>query len=235
MLRVTLAADPGQKVCMPFGYEIAVPMHFGAISDPALMVDFSAPRVAMPAERKEYWLHWDDQDMRTTLMEEAAAIHYFGNPQSRNRDDERVKRGVLPEFNNERMRVARVWGDYLYSDLHGNYSTVRVRLPKIPHVEIVPVTQSGMAVPGAPIYDPYAFFRFEELLSPDADTELATMAARRPTLVAAQPQQIDLANLAPDQIAALAEALSKYSATQGRERGEQALREHREAVKNGNR
>lgn len=236
MLRVTLLADPGQRVCMPFGYEVAVPMHFGTITDPAMMVDFSAPRQAMPAERKEYWLDWDVSDMRSVLMDEAPTIHYFGNPQATNdREDERVKRGVIPNYNQERLRVARVWGDYLYSDLHGHYTTVRVRLPNVPRVSVVPVTQSGAALPGAPVYDPYAFFRFEELLSPDAEAELATMAARRPTLIGKPPTTIDIANLSPEQLTALVEQIDRFAATRNSKRGEDALREHREQVKNGNR
>jgi hypothetical protein len=232
MLRVTLESDPGRKLCMPFGYEVTVPMSFGAITDPAQMVDFRGPRVAMQAERKEYWLNWDDDDMRSTLMEEAAAIHYFGNPQATSREDERVKRGQLPEFVYERQRVARVWGDYLYSDAHGHYATVRIRLPEVPHVMIVPVTQSGTAVPGAPIYRPHEFLRFEELLSPDWERELEMLRQRRPTFVAAPPPtSIDLANLSNEQIAALAAQLDRWSATQGKARGEEALRNHREEQK----
>lgn len=231
MLRVTLEADPGRKLCMPFGYEVTVPMSFGAITDPAQMVDFRGPRVAMPAERKEFWLYWDDEDMRSVLMDEAAAIHYFGNPQSTNREDERVKQGRLPEFIHERQRVARVWGDYLYSDAHGHYTTVRIRAPEVPHVSVVTITQSGTVVPGAPVYRPWEFFNFEELLSPDWERELEMLRQRRPTFVAAPPPQIDLANLSPEQIARLAEQLAAYGATQGTARGQEAMRNHRDEQK----
>ena len=230
MLRVTLESDPGRKICMPFGYEVSVPMHFGSVIDPAQMVNFSSPRQELDAERKEYWLIWDDNDMRTTLMDEGVAIHYFGNPQARSRDNELVRKGQLPEFNRERLRVACVWGDYLYSDMHGPYTTVRIRVPDMPVVSIVPVTQAALAVPGAPIFRPHEFLRFEELLSPEAERELAALATRRPVFVATPPPQIDLANLSHEQIAALAEQLRAFGAVNGKAKADQAFQDHRDAV-----
>ena len=232
MLRVALEADPGRPICMPFGYEVAVPMHFGAVNfaDPSQLVDFSAPRQMLPAERKEYSLHWDNEDMRSVLMEEFVAVHYFGNPMARSRDDENVRKGVVPEYNNKRLRVAAVWGDYLYSDQHGHYTTIRIRVPDMPRVTISPVTQSGVIVAGSYEYRPHAFLKFEELLSADAEAEMAALQSRRPR-VFQSPQSIDIAKLTPQQIAALAQQLSAYAATQNSERAGEAFRQHREDVK----
>lgn len=232
MIRVTLEADPGRKINMPFGYEVTVPMSFGIVADPDQMVDFSGSRQLINAERKEWFLEWDDPDLRVTLMEEAAAIHYFGDPRARSNDDERVKNKQLPEFNQERLRVARVWGDYLYSDQHGLYSTVRIAVPKVPQVNIVPIMPNGMAMTNAPVYRPWEFFAFEALLSADHEAEMEALRRRRPRYFEApEPQPFDISKMTPAQIAELAEKLGAYAATENSKRAAQAMADQRELNK----
>lgn len=233
MIRVTLEADPGRKINMPFGYEVTVPMSFGIVADPDQMVDFSGSRQLIDAERKEWFLDWNDPDLRVTMMEEAAAIHYFGDPRARSSDDERVKNKQLPEFNRERLRVARVWGDYLYSDQHGLYSTVRIQVPKVPVVSIIPIMPNGMVMTNAPVYRPWEFFDFESLLSADHEAEMEALRARRPRYFQAppQPQGFDISKMTPEQIAQLAEALGAYAATENSKRAAQAMADQREANK----
>lgn len=232
MLRVTLLEDFGKRIRLAFGYEATVPMHFGAIVDPAMMVDFRGPREPLPAKQNLWLLDWADEEMRSTLMPPEVAVHYFGNPNASSGDDERVRRMQVPEYNQERIRVAQVWGDYLFSNQHGPYTTVRIAVPDIPQVRIVPVNQNGVALSDAWEFIPHEFFRWPELLDANADAEMAAYRAQRPgRAVAPPPPGIDISNLSPEQLEALVAQLDRYAAVRNSERGNGALREHREKVK----
>jgi len=231
MLRVTLLEDFGKRVRMAFGYETAIPMHFGAISDPALMVDFRGPREPLPAKQTVYYLDWANEDERSTLIPPEAVLHYFGNMNAASGDDVRVRNLQVPEFNQERNRVAAVWGDYLYSDAHGPYVTIRIKEPDIPKVRIVPVNANGVSLPGAWEYEPHAFFRFAEILDPNAAAELAALRARKPTVAPLPQQALDISNLSPEQLEALILQIDRFTAIRNTNTAREA---HREKMKAGN-
>jgi hypothetical protein len=205
MLRVTLLEDAG-RLRMQYGYDVTVPMHFGSITDPAMMVDFRSPPRALPAEPRTWILDFANEETRSVLMDEPVVVHYFGDMRAGPGDDERVRARTIPSFEQERMRVAQVWGDYLYSDQHGLYSTVRIAVPSVPKVIVQPVSASGATVANAWAYAPLEFFRFEELLSADADAEMLVRASRRRPMVPAghAPAEIDLSNLSEAQLDVLA-------------------------------
>jgi hypothetical protein len=192
---------------MAYGYEVIVPMHFGAIVDPEQMVDFRAPRQALPAQPRVWVLDWADDRRRATLMPEEVAIHYFGNPESGPPTEPLVQMRKRPVFNDERVRVAQVWGDFLYSALHGNYTTVRIAVPRVPHVVIQSVDQTGQPLEGTE-YRPWAFFDWATQLDPNHVAEMQRYhETRAPLFSPAPPPNIDLANLTGDQLDQLAEAL----------------------------
>src|SRR5271167_1343157 len=168
MLRVTLDEDFGGPIRMVFGYEVVVPMHFGTVADPSQMANFRGPREALPAEARVWMLDFADEDKRSTLMPDEVAVHYFGDMRAAAGDHPDVRARRIPNYNDERIRVAQVWGDYLMSDKHGHYTTVRIAVPRVPKVSITPVNQNGMAVVGSWSYRPHEFFDFAALLSADA-------------------------------------------------------------------
>jgi hypothetical protein len=209
MLRITLDEDFGGPIRMVFGYEIVVPMQFGA-ADPALMTNFRGDRQPLPAKARVWELDWVREDLRSTLIPEEAATHYFGDSRADSPDNELVRQRKIPNFNDERIRVAQVWGDYFFSDQHGKYATVRIDLPRIPKVSLAAVNHNGVVVDGSPVFQPWEFFRWADLLDAGAEEEMAALRARRPSLGAQpRPPAIDIANLSPDQLDALANALAK--------------------------
>lgn len=206
MVRITLDEDYGEAVRMIFGYKIAVPMQFGG-ADPALMTDFRGERVPLPAEANVWELDWVDDDRRSTLLPEEVAIHYFGDSRSAGQNVEAVRARRIPNFNDERIRVAQVWGDYYFSAKHGLYATVRIDLPRVPRVTIAPVNHNGQVPLNAPTFVPWDFFKWGELLAPTASEEMAELRERRRVFTPAPPPTIDLSNLSAADLDALVVAL----------------------------
>jgi len=190
---------------MVYGYEVVVPMHFGAIVDPDQMANFSQKTPPLPAQPRLWLLDWADERRRATLMPEEVAIHYFGNPQAGPMTDALVQSRKVPVFNDERQRVAMVWGDYLYSALHGNYTTIRIAVPRVPHIVIQSADQTGEAIVGTE-YRPWDFFKWAEQLDPNHEAEMTRYyATRAPLFSPTPPATIDLSNLSADQLDQLAE------------------------------
>lgn len=207
MVRVTLDDDYGSRIKMCFGYDVAVPMQFGG-AEPALTVDFRGAREALPAVQTIYWLDWAIEDDRSTIMPEAAAAYYFGDPRSGGMDNALVKARRVPNLNDERQRVALTWGDYLFSERHGKYSTVKIDLPRIPHVTIYPMKQNGMTNLEAPIFKPWEFFKWEDQLDSNWQAELANYKATRNVAIPAAPV-LSLSDMSEDELDKLAAMLAK--------------------------
>lgn len=209
MVRVTLEKDFGRPIRMCFGYPISVPMQFGGI-DPSVTVNFRADPVRIAVEPNTWALDFARPDMRSTTMPEEVALHYFGDPRSTTADNEEVKSRKIPNFNDERMRVAQVWGDYLYSDQHGFYSTVKIKVPDVPRIAVHALDHNMQPLADAPVYRPWEKFHWEELLDPSADIELEMLAARKPTFVRKDPQPIDISTLTGAQLDQLAKQLALH-------------------------
>ena len=205
MIRITIEQDFGAPVMLKWGYEIMVPMSFGPAS-PEMMTEFRGPREPLPAQPLQWELDYRDPEKRSVILQDdAVAIQYFGDPRSAASDHPLVRDKRVPNFNDERIRVAMVWGDYIYSDRYGPYTSVRVRVPQIPHVVIQRTNASGSAISDS-AFRPHAFFRWEEMLVSDADAQYADMVARgKPRTL--QGGGIDLANLSDDELDKLANAL----------------------------
>ena len=207
MVTVTLESDFGGPVRMVYGYDVVVPMHFGAIVDPDQMTQMSQPRQPLPAQPKVWLLDFSDDRRRRTLMPEEVAIHYFGNPQSGSPNEPLVAASKVPVFNDERVRVAQVWGDFLYSALHGPYATVRIQVPRVPHVVVQSADQTGAPIEGTE-YRPWTFFNWTEQLDPNHEAEMTRYYANRaPMFSPTPPQQIDISNLSDAQLDQLAELM----------------------------
>jgi hypothetical protein len=202
MIRVTLLEDYGGRINLHFGAEVLVPMQFGAFAE-GLVTEMRGAREGLPVEERRWPLSWKE-DERSVLLPNEVATHHFGDWRAGS-DAQAVKDRLLPSFNTERERVAKVWGDYFFaSEKDGNplgYTTVRLAVPKFPHVELTNVNASGNTV-GDWNWKPREFWKFEELLDECATRELARLQSRRGGQGA-----IDLSNLEPAQLDQLAEML----------------------------
>lgn len=212
MLRVTLLEDFGSPFRLMFGYEVVVPMHFGAIADPTQMVNFSKPAEPLPAQPRLWSFDWASEDMRTALVPPEVVFHYFGDMRSLPGDHPLVRDKRVPNFNDERQRVAMVWGDYLYSALHGPYTTVRIAVPVIPKVLIQPVNQSGIVPSDAWAFKPHEFWKWEDQLVAEHEQEMVEYRARRrmrpaPPVTPTPPASLDISNLSGEQLDELAKLL----------------------------
>ena len=200
MLRITLLEPYPGTLTFRFGYEVRVPMQFGAIV-PELTAEFSRRDEALPAEAREYPVNWDNENERTALVPNEVAVHYFGDWRA-GTDFEAERLGKIPKYNNERERVARTWGDFLYSDRAANgepvkYATIRIRTPEMPKVEITNVNAAGNRV-GEFAFRPHIFWRFDEMLDAAHKALFADYLKRRGQSLA-QPT-LDISQLSPEQI-----------------------------------
>ena len=211
MVRVTLERDYGRRIRMLCGYEIIVPMQFGA-ADPDVMVDFRGNREPLPARPNEYFLDWSTEDERSTLMPDEYASLYFGNPHA-GENEQAVRDGKQPKLNDERERVASVWGGYLYSDRHGAYTTIKIAIPEVPYVSVAAVDHNGMTRTNGKVFRPHEFFAFTDLLDPNAEAELAEYNTRRkrPFATTVTPT-LDLSRLSKAQLRELAAEIAKAGA-----------------------
>lgn len=208
MIRITLLEDFGGPVIIRWGYEIMVPMSFGSAT-PETTASFSSREEPLPARPLIWTLDWRDEETRSiVLQEDGIGVHYFGDPRSTTADHPAVRSGQVPNFNEERTRVAMVWGDYQYSDQYGPYTTVRIRVPKVPKVVIHRASANGSAMLDTAFY-PLEFWKFEDLLTADHEAQYAEMLARRNRRPGAAPAPIDPSNMSDQQIDALAEALMR--------------------------
>ena len=214
MVRVVLDTDYGKRIKMCFGYPVSIPMQFGSI-DPSVTVGFRDDPMRVPVEPNTWWLDFASSDERMTTMPEEAAVCYFGDPRASGADNELVKARKIPRYNDERMRVAQVWGDYLYSDQHGNYTTVRIKVPNVPHVSVYKLDHNMQVLPEQAPYRPWEFFLFEELLDPAWEAELAALHARKPKFAPREPEKLDISNLTEEQIDQLAKMLSNRNRKAG--------------------
>lgn len=207
MIRITIEEDFGAPVQLKWGYEIMVPMSFGPAT-PEMMTEFRGPREPLPAQPLMWELDYRDPEKRSVIMQEdAVAIHYFGDPRAASSDTPAVRDRKVPNFNDERIRVGMVWGDYIYSDMYGPYTSVRVRVPQIPRVVIQRANAAGTAMPES-AFRPHEFFRWEDMLVGDADAQYADMVARhRPRGLQGG---LDISNLSPDQLDQLAAAIRNH-------------------------
>ena len=207
MVRIILDKDYGARIKMCFGYPVSIPMQFGGI-DPSVTVGFRENPVRINVEPNTWWLDFAHSDERMTTMPEEAAVHYFGDPRAAAADDELVKARKIPSFNDERVRVAQVWGDYLYSDQHGHYTTVRIRVPNVPYVSVHKLDHNMQPIPDAVPYRPWDFFHWEELLDPAWEAELYALHERKPKFAPRQQEKLSIADLTDEQIDQLSKMLS---------------------------
>lgn len=205
MLRVTLKEDYGKRLELQYGFEDVVPLYFGPQADD-VTVDMSVKNPApMPARKRIFILDYANKDERSCLMPQEVVALYFGDWRA-GTDPVAVSNRRQPSFGVERERVAKVWGDYYYSDKHGLYATVKIGLPRMPDVEIAAVNANGANV-GEWRYHPLKHWKFEELLDENAAAEMAEILARRGRRSGVAP---DLSQMSPDQIRQLAEALKPH-------------------------
>jgi hypothetical protein len=211
MVRVTLEKDYGKRIRMLCGYEVVVPMQFGG-ADPDVMVDFRGSREPLPARPNEFFLDWANEDERSTLMPNEYAVLYFGDPRAGS-DEKLVRDKVIPNLNDERERVANIWGGYLYSDLHGPYTTIRIAVPAVPYVSVAAVDHNGMTRTSGKPHRPHEFFDFAAFLDPNAEAELEQYRARRrgPITASAREVTLDISNLSKAQLTELAAAIAKQT------------------------
>lgn len=214
MVRVTLDKEYGKRIRMCFGYPVSIPMHFGNI-DPSVTVGFRDDPMRVAVEPNTWWLDFAHSDERSTTMPEEAAVHYFGDPRAKGADDELVRARKIPNFNDERMRVAQIWGDYLYSDQHGHYTTVKIRVPDVPYVSVQRLDHNMQVIADQTPYRPWDFFHWEELLDPAWEAEQAALAARKPSYAPTPPRAIEISDLTPAQIEELAKRLSLHARKAG--------------------
>jgi hypothetical protein len=207
MIRITLLEDFGAPVVLKWGYEVMVPMSFGPQAD-ALTVEFSRRDEPLAARPLQWELEWIDPEKRSVILQDdTIAVHWFGDPRAKASNDPDVRDRRVPNFNDERIRVAMVWGDYVYSDRYGPYTSVRIRLPQIPKVVIQRTGPNGAPIAGADFF-PHKFWRFEDLLAGDHEAQYADMVARyRPQTLQTLP--FDVTNLSDEQLDAFAEALTR--------------------------
>jgi len=168
MLRITLDEDFGTPVILRLGSEVVVPMSFGGPT-PEVMTDFRGERTALPAKPRIWTLSWETPDDRSCLVPNEVAVHWFGDWRAGS-DAEAVRNKQIPGFNEERERVAMMWGDYKYTPLRGHYSTIKIAVPKMPRVTIHAVNANGSTV-GDWVYKPWDFFKFESQIDQDAKAE----------------------------------------------------------------
>jgi hypothetical protein len=204
MIRVTLLEDYGDRINLHFGAEVRVPMQFGAFSE-GLVTEMRGERAGLPVEERRWPLSWAPEE-RSVLLPNEVATHHFGDWRAGS-DAQAVRERRLPSFNNERDRVARVWGDYFYAaEKDGQalgYATVRIAVPRFPHVELTNVNASGNAV-GEWSWKPREFWKFEEILDECAQREMAKLKAKR-----GQPGAISIDHLSPAQLEQIADMLAK--------------------------
>jgi hypothetical protein len=204
MIRVTLLEDFGGDINLHFGAEVTVPMSFGAF-DNHLVTEMRGERVGTPVQERRWPLCWKDGE-KSALIPNEVATHHFGDWRA-GTDLQAVRDKLLPSFNNERDRVARVWGDYLYAaEKDGEklgYTTVRIAVPRVPNVKLTNVNASGNHV-GDWTFRPLEFWRFEEILDECATREMARLQSRKGGQGAISLDVLDDA-----QLAKLAEMLEK--------------------------
>jgi hypothetical protein len=185
---------------LKFGHEIIVPMSFGGQPTADNMTTFTRGNDPLPAVPRVWTLSWRDKDRRAALVPIEVAMHYFGDWRASS-DREAVRNGLVPSLDLERGRVAMVWGDYLYSGQHGMYSTVKIDVPRVPHVLIEHANENGATV-GDWKYRPWDFFKWGDMLDPKAAQYRKAIQAQRGVL--------DLVSSIDDsQLDQLAELLSK--------------------------
>lgn len=147
-------------------------------------------------------MQWDDPSMRSVLVPNEVAQHYYGDHRA-GTDQEAEERGQIPSFNNERDRVANVWGGYQASPFHPMPAIVRIAIPKMPKVKIEPVNAGGATV-GDWFFEPHIFWRFEELLAADAAEQQLMLDKRR-----GKPSSLNIASFTEDDLDKLTALLDK--------------------------
>lgn len=201
MLRITLNQPWRSALSFRLGAESVAPMDFGGYT-PELQNEFRAPR-RRSQEKPRVWTMDYYDDTRSILVPDEVVVHYFGNWRA-GTDPEAVEARVLPSFNNERERVANKWGGYMYSS-RGTYTTAKIDVPDMPDVTINAVNSAGTTV-GEWDFNPRSFWKFEELLDAEAESEMAEVLARRGKRASVK---LDIADIPDDQLDALAKLLEK--------------------------
>lgn len=167
-VRVTLTKDYGKPITMQFGHDVVVPMAFHDAPSPEQMTGFRGSVQPLPAQPRRWHLDFSDPEKRSVLLPVEVAMHYFGNWNATNERAYAEQHGIRATFNNERERVAKVWGDFGFHIGAGPYATVRIRVPKVPQVTIQRVNENGSTV-GDWSFDPNAHFKWSEMLDPRAE------------------------------------------------------------------
>jgi len=216
-VRITLeepnvGADQGVDVMLRYGTEVIVPMNFGGYSDES-SVNFRETPQALPAQPREWILSWNDPDRRAALVPIEVAMYYFGDWRSDN-DGPAVRAGRVRKLNVERDRVATVWGDYHFSTKNGLYSTVKIAVPKVPHVVVQNVNENGATV-GDFAFRPWEFFKWQDYLDPNATAEYRAELDDRRNKSKSNSGIIDIVSqLTPEQIDQIASLVNKSSKAQ---------------------
>lgn len=167
-VRVTLTKDYGKPIMMQFGHDVIVPMAFHDAPAPEQMAGFRGNVRPLPAQPRRWHLDYSDPEKRSALIPVEVAMHYFGNWNARNDQEYADQFGTRATFNNERERVSKVWGDFGFHIGAGPYANVKIREPKIPRVIIHRVNENGTTV-GEWSFDPWAFFKWDEMLDGRAE------------------------------------------------------------------
>ena len=197
MLKITLKEPFRAPFTLRFGYDSVTPMDMGPRTD---QVTNEARGQRHPSGAKPRLWEMDfNSDAKSILVPNEVAVHYFGDWRA-GTDLDAVDKGLIPNFNDERERVANAWGGYFLSDKHGMYATVKIAVPQIPKVVIQAVNDSGSVV-GDFKFEPHKFFRFEEPLAPSADAEMAEILSRGKVNMKFDLSQIPQSQL--DELAAL--------------------------------
>lgn len=170
MIRVTLnepylpdtLRPEGRPVSLRYGTtEAIIP---DAMNSDSYVIDMrtNQPRI-ISGEPILYVLNYGDEQLRSTIMPEAAAKHYFGNwdivdpapPQS---DSEKTK----PY---EKMRLTALWGDYKKRPRDRNVGNdwralERIAPPVVPHVLLEKIGSNLQPVAGF-AWDPWAQYAWD--------------------------------------------------------------------------
>lgn len=170
MIRVTLTAPYLPDTLRPEGRELS--MRYGtsdailpdAMNSEDYVIDMRTrqPKI-IPGSPILYVLKYEDENMRSTIMPEAAAKHYFGNwdiadPAPPQTDTEKTK----PY---EKMRLTTLWGDYKKRPRDRNVgndwrSLDKIAPPVVPHVVLEKIGNNLQPVAGF-AWDPWTEYAWD--------------------------------------------------------------------------
>jgi hypothetical protein len=148
------------------------------------------PTRMIPGEPIRYFLNWADEDYRVAVVPDYVARHYFG--------DWTIKPGEwdrsTPErnFNAEKDRVARIWGDYKKEawtrDMNWR-GLKKVSPPCVPKVQIQLLDGAQRAIPGS-LYIPWEHFNWAADCIEIAGSVTPTPAMVLPDQITPQMQEL---------------------------------------------